>query len=712
MKLRVAVLFLAVSSACLDFDAHFDAGCENDAGWCRAGGGTSAGGGTTTGGGSAVGGGGGGEGMPGGGIATGGGATGGAGGGSSAVDAGMRLFPEAPCIGGDGWCWETGLGALGSTDLFAIWGTSDRDVFVAGSANSLFHYDGARWRQVLTPEVELPNNNIEPALFAVSGAPSGTVVISGEQIPLQGLSSAGAWSTLSTQPRWRPAMFSTATELLIVGNDANTHLERVTGNDQLTSESPFATRGDVQSVISDGTTAYVALNDPPRGVVSDSATMPSWDFQTLYGASRVGKFAARGTQPVLLFDQRSAWRDQSMAGGWRVVDAITGAVNPRAHAFTLEGSDWWWWVADEQAQIFSISPSATQAPADGGLLPSRRHENGGFDGFTAMWASPTNSVWAVSTGGRVVRLSGLPPNNVVVTEMTVPRPFGRTYGLDVRGSTAALVGQSGFLRYRNAMTDGGWTTFMASSENLKGVGITLDGGIVTIDDIGAVRQLGVANPLFSVKSDAGVYATYDRGAAVVIADDETLYASFRGELISRPRGGALREHPVPANWNHTGDLLAANDGVWLAVDDGTSSEASTSAVLFMPNDGGVAVHTCNVNAPGVVGLGAFDAGVAIAANGGLFTCVNGVVTAMLVPDVPTYFGTPKWTSVFKDARGDLWALTDSGYVFRDSGGGWERQRAPSGSSERSGGESWRLLSVGNTLYLGTGSAGLLTKTVP
>lgn len=702
MRALLAMLVVGSFAACLDFDARLDAGCaEGRFEGCMAsptGGGdgpTGGGGGSTGGGAGSTGGGdgptGGGSGPTGGGDGPTGGGAGPTGGGSG----GGRVIVEAPCVGGFGWCWEMPSAQLGSTELLAIWGTSDEDVFVAGAAGALFHFDGTRWRQVALPEASLNAEDVEPAIFAIGPTPDGTLITAGEQLPLWFLKVDGGVGELDPERFWRPAMFATPTELLIASNDAETHLERVDAANQVSMETRVSTATSVRSVVASDAGVFFSVGSP-AGIVSIDGGV--WSVAPY---ANIGPLALWNGLPVaLLPDGRSAWLEDD--GGLRVLPVVSGGVNYRAHTFTGDS----WWLADEQGQVFKVAMDAFLMP-DGGELPSTRVVTGYIGAWSALWASPQGSIWVAGTGGQVARI----PSAGAPEHKARGLIAGRTYDLDVTGSTLAVVGQSGLFHVRFA--DGGWNTAGAGYENLVSVAIAPEGTALAISNYGKVYMPGNDSELWSVPSDGGA-VTFDRGAAIDIADDGTIYTSFGGALLTRFTDGGTQLRGFSGAWNQTADLLVTDDAVWLArnaSDDGYSANLARG-VVRIPLDGGGSTE-CNPAGGSVISLAPGDGGVWMAGDNLLGFCTSsGAFTAMPQPGLPQSLGPSPWTALMEDSTGTTWAVSKSGYVYARDGGPWQRVRSPSSNSQVTGTESWRLREHDAALYLGTGSGGVLRRPLP
>jgi hypothetical protein len=73
----------------------------------------------------------------------------------------------------DSWKADT----LVDQDLNAIWGSTDGDIYAAGASNTLLHYDGSSWEQIL----QIKNSTPLVDLMSLWGAPPVPVLCAGEQ---------------------------------------------------------------------------------------------------------------------------------------------------------------------------------------------------------------------------------------------------------------------------------------------------------------------------------------------------------------------------------------------------------------------------------------------------------------------------------------------------------------------------------------------------
>jgi hypothetical protein len=111
----------------------------------------------------------------------------------------------------DGHTWDVVLD--GPTPpfypLLDIWGSSDRDIFVAGGAGIILHYDGSVWSQMPTGFTSL----------CIWGTSSHDVYAAGQGSVLH--YDGSTWSSLSTDPSWvlRGIWASSNLDIYCVGND-------------------------------------------------------------------------------------------------------------------------------------------------------------------------------------------------------------------------------------------------------------------------------------------------------------------------------------------------------------------------------------------------------------------------------------------------------------------------------------------------------------
>ena len=87
----------------------------------------------------------------------------------------LFLLIHLPISGSCADTWKTDNPA--DQDLNAIWGSTDEDIYAAGASNTLIHFDGSSWEQVL----QIKNSTPTIDLMSVWGAPPVPVLCAGKQ---------------------------------------------------------------------------------------------------------------------------------------------------------------------------------------------------------------------------------------------------------------------------------------------------------------------------------------------------------------------------------------------------------------------------------------------------------------------------------------------------------------------------------------------------
>lgn len=727
------VLVALLAAGCRDFDGALDAGCREGrlsgcfeaTGGGAGGGGGETGGGAATGGGVATGGGsgptgggetGGGAGPTGGSGATGGGETGGGagatggsgptgggtatGGGSGVTfDAGTRQLPVEACIGRDGWCWLAPK--IGGNDLYAIWGTSDQDVFVAGTGGTLLHWNGLVWRQVATPSAPLATLSApEPAWLALAVTSSGVAWLGGEQSPLYSLSPAGVF-TLERTAANRVSAASDGSEVFVVNRSTMPHrLERTGGIDEefqgivAPARKVMATQGTAWVTFYEDTNVwnYAAPFNLAPSLTSAAAVDALTSFRDRPWVAT--------TNQELFFNDGSGWQP----GG------RTAARYNLINFVERNGTDIeLWGGAFGGMNLLTF---------DGGIAQVVVNQNDSFDWFFASWVSPEGTLWLAGGGGRVVRIP-VSPRPASFFEVGRSTLEGYVYDVSANEQRVVVGMQGGKVWKRELLVDGGTPSayqVLATGGVPIAVRATASSFFV-VDEQGCVSENG-QNDVWCVP--AGARATVARSAGIDVDSSGRVWASIGGRVTrGAPASSGTQQQWQFAPWNHTADVLAVNGGAWVAlnaVPDITYGDVRDGSVMFVPEDGGTTLCSPGDPSVGVYGLSrSLDGSVLVAGEGVLGRCAaNGTWLPETPPDPALAY-----VSLYESVDGRLWALTESGELFERAavGGAWLRERLPLGSAEsspgtRAGPRSRRLTGNSRGLYIGTGSGGVLWKPLP
>lgn len=668
--LRFVCLLLLALSACRDFDLRLEQVCAN-APWCVDGGEVDAG------------------------------FDGGEGGGGGSLS--PLPLRDAGCIGLGAWCWES-PSPLGMSDLAFVVGTSDTDVYVTGGGGLIAHWDGRTWRQVdFEPALESP---VEPTIRVLQPRGEGYLV-AGEAMSVW-VSGDGGWARLPmSQVDHRFGVAATDAGVYLLRNSSpNVDLVRANGT-VATFTRPDLVDSTEAIVFHEGE-LYFAVH---RSVGGSGIQFYDGGFATLQllGGEITGtptRFAMLQGKPVMLFTDGRAvqWQD---ATAWRELPPFeTGGWIPEAHAFHEVGGGYEWWVGGQGMEI----KYRGERPG----MPITYGEGSSF--VRAGWMSPSGRFWAVGGNGRVERVGSSDPAYEDLGSLAGP-PIK---DLAVDGEFGAAAGDQGVFWLRTAA---GWTRATTSVDAPVGVDVQGDRfcfvnfeGVVWCSPVSTPSPVEVyAIDLVALDGGATGATTALRGGGMGIAANGRLRASVGGVVaIEDDDGGWLTANPGLGGI--TTDLVPTDDGAWVAtatlrpsgqyVSQGhvTFFDGQTFQACPLPGDA--------VNG-GVYALAAADGGNVLAAGQGWLGLCSSTGAYQPMALSGTENGSV-FTSVFLDARGTVWLLTQSGVVYRRAAGAstFTRDRTPLGWSVTSALDAVRITGDASSLWVGVGAGGVLRRPLP
>jgi hypothetical protein len=542
--------------------------------------------------------------------------------------------------GEDGWCWESRQPRAYA--LRAIWGSAPDDVWAAGDAGEMLHYDGATWSPVATPTLR--------ALYAIWGSARDDVWAVG---------SAGAtihwdgarWSAIPSEHAFdlEGIWGSASDDVWATGFGGMIHWDGVrwspvTSADRSTTHGLAiwgTARDDVWTV---GALGVIGHYDGTAWTeIADRPELP----HRLEGVW--------GTGPDDLYVVGYAGGDDCAAGS---------GEGPWSYTMTYhwDGTRWdrvGYWCGPYANQLASVHGTASGdlfAVGSAGVIVQRTADR--WDGrsidpsmlLTSVWAAAADDAWAVSVDGAILHFDG--------TSWAVDAPPAPASDLrDVWGSAldaAWAVGSDGTIARWDGRT---WEAVPSGTDR------TLESvwGAAP-DDVWAVGHAGTI-----LRFDGATWASIESGT------DRALYAVWadaRGAWIAGETGtllfasdGELRDHSADtrldlrAVWgSSTTDVHA---GGWSpeGSDIGSGAVFHWNGSAWGPSRGGGAASSIAGTGPDDVWFGWRWSPTHLGA-GGTAIMISAVLGSSVVwasaPDEAWFYGSPGLgPAVLTHARGPL-----------------------------------------------------------
>lgn len=657
---RLFLLSLVTLSGCLNFDALLDAGCASDAAWaeCRGG-----------------------------------------------ADAGVVFGGDGGFCSSSGWCWEN-PSLPGAVDLFAVWGTSDTDVWVAGSGGTVLRFNGTRWWQ---PDVVLnsePFSLIQPeaAVRAVVIDDAGVAWLAGESMPVVGLRPGGVTRVGSVANRISAATYGGRSYFLPAGSSPFS-IEQLQGGTLSSQPVPSATGVDnLLSITANGSGALIAYDrSSPNGaqvfsLASMAATTLTTPAMTEVRTPR--NFTRHGDVEALVCSNGDAFES---TGGttWSYVGQVQmpGGQDLRTHAHSqLADGGSRWWFAGSQGDIVSTEGALTS-----GLV---QYQGTLSSILQSSWVSPSGHFWAVGSAGAVVEVS---PSGLVTTRGALADTL--LVDLAFNGSKAVAVGRGGVMLTREAQSRT-WSRRVATAQSdLCAVSLgsqgtcTVDlGGEVVCDEVSVFT-------LNALRSDGGLFFGGERGGCAIAQRPDGGAVVGRGNSFGVYSSGVWSPFDAGVVLNdHLAELLLTPAGFAAAVNQTADVNGSLTPVAgAVITWEGAGPRVCNSPAAPILGMARTATGFLVVGPDFAGECTSSTGTVMSV-SVPR----GQWVSAWVDPSGTWWILDTSGIVLRRPAGmgSWLRERLPLGPSGLDGPEMVRITGTANELFVLGKSGTVLRRLLP
>lgn len=651
---RLVVLVALPLAGCLNFDALLDAGCSADASWaeCRV-------------------------------------TRDDAGPEDAGVDAG-----DGPLDGGfcssSGWCWENPA-LPGAVDLFAVWGTSDTDVWAAGSGGAVLRFNGTRWWKVdvsLAPDASF--NTPEAVVRAVSIDDAGVAWVVGEDMAIIGFSRDGVRRLGASRSRIAAATWGGATWFLTPDD-----VERLRLGETAMTTVPLAGNNLLALTANEGG-AFVAYdqvapdNAAVRSVTSMVATPLSTPAMTRVEYPR--NFARRGGHEVLLCANGDAF-ESGAGGAWDWVGQAVPSATLRHHAIDAlaDGGARWWFAGDDGVL------ASTEGALDAGVV---LYTTGGGM-LRSSWVSPSGHHWAVGSAGVVYETT---PDGAAVAR-GAPLDYD-LLDVAVNGAQVVAVGRGGVTLTRTSTGD--WARAQdPAAVDLRAVALG-PLGVCTLDLFGVVLCSAVGSwDSGAMQADGGIFPVGQRGSGAIAQRSDGGAVMGLGTTVATYTSGAWSVLDAGLTRDNLSDLALTPTGFAIAVNAGEPDALSNGAVVIFA--GGARTAVCDPpGAAPIFGLARVAQGVMVVGPGVVGECsADGQFTAVSVPLQRA------WVSGWVDAEGGWWLLDDSGFVLRrPAEGSWQRERLPLGGSGLDGPATTRIVGDDDELYVVGKSGTVLRRRFP
>jgi hypothetical protein len=285
----------------------------------------------------------------------------------------------------DSWTSST---PVNNYTLYALWGTSDADVYAAGNLGKLIHYNGTLWSAV-TSGTLLPLYGLwgtaSTDVYAVGGnTAQGTILHYG----------GGTWVTLVSNAAsvLRAVWGSSSTDIYVVGESGLILHSGGAGNDWTVVTSPTAQ--DLFSIWSSSATNVYAggaagnlfhYNGASWNSLAGTFVFPTAeDIRALWGSSASDIYAAGNAGQILYYDG-TAWAD---------------VANPATlNLYCLWGSS--------STDVFAAGQGGKVYHYDGTAWSPELNKNPVVfaDNINAVWGSTSGKVYFAGDNGTIIVLT-------------------------------------------------------------------------------------------------------------------------------------------------------------------------------------------------------------------------------------------------------------------------------------------------------------------
>ncbi len=571
------------------------------------------------------------------------------------------------------WCWEHPR-PIGSPTLWTVWGRSDDDLWAGGAGGLLLHFDGSSWRTEPVSETLLWNSVVHSG-FTI---PGGESWLCASLHPPMTLTGAGL-------PSWN-------------GSNA------CGGADWWNGESYFINNGDGPVVRSPSGPLDAIIGGPSvygrklvragtNGVMlGESSSSPDGLFIDWY---RPGETTGRrdlvlapdGGNLSFITSIRRGPDDElwllGSVGSRTVFGKLTDAgltvdLLPEPQLVLMDfgyAEDAGWWFVGDNTYFARTNDPMTLPPDT-----SSRYQS-----INATWRSPQGTLWAVGEAALVTRdgLAITPYIQDPVFDIVTSEPVIAVGGAS--GSTGNI------LRRGDAGT---WAVVQNTADAIIGVSRMRDGGLVTFDVGGNVRE--GALPL-----SAGTTSNFGR-ASMAVDPNDGIWLATPDQVRFWGADKQLHSAPAPVGLVFSDLTLAPDGGVLVTLNDPGGSEGVGGLATVQP-DGGldwlVQGKRLNTVASWSTGFAAVSANVVQSCS---FACVD-------LTQTPG--GSPGSLVAF--SASDMYLAHSDGSVYHFTGANWVNVSPPLGSD----GNPFlvgrlRASPDGKSLYLVGDDGAILRRSLP
>lgn len=546
-----------------------------------------------------------------------------------------------------GWCWENPLPH--GISQAKVWGSSGKDLWVAGESGAVLHYDGTTWLQVPTGTTQ--------ALLAIFGTSDGEIWAGGTKGTLLRFRD-GKFTTV-TFPTTADinALWGTSGRDLWVGGTLSTLMH---WNGTALSNAQFST-----------------LMRPPTTI------------HALWGSS-ANDIWLGGTSGALWHYTGTEWAPGSVAGT-QPVRGLSGTGPSDIWAATQDGGLYHYtgtmWQAPMSlfpVQLYDLSMSSSTLGFSVGAAGATLRYDGTkwtqllsttTQGLNGVYADPASQLaWAVGTGGITLTWQG------------------SGWSSEQKGSTAALqdvwasspsnvfaVGASGTVLRGNGTS---WTSVPSGSDQVCEAVHGVDASNVWI----ACRNVIFKWDGATLQQSASLAATTVISSLWAIGS-EVWAAGNSGSIYRKQGAGAFTQITSgTTNYLYSINGTAAND-IWAVGFNGTTLHwnGSWSVVASGTTETLYGVNAVAANDVWAVGTN----GTIRHYDGSSWSAVKSPTTALI-------------HHVRGSGPTDLWAVGFSGEIFRYTGTAWQASSLGSGTYQRGlwtvSGHVWTVGDSGSILH--------------
>ncbi len=365
----VGVTLVTGLAACIDFDAELRA--RIDAGFADVDGGTVADGGATTDSGAS------------------------ADGGPNGNDGGPGL-DGGGCIGDDGWCWQYPFPI--ANELVAAWGTTDRDVWVAGAGRTLLHFDGTNWvdgaRALGLPPSSTLNTDEEFTVVGSALGPANERWLFGRGLPPQIVVGGRCTAATGAAAKFDSVINVSRGEraIYLAMGSSGVGVVPLDGGTPVTVLPPTWASWFILNAVETPNGCLAAMTDTATGDTVAVGPCDGGTVTTLPGVNRVyglftntdGGWVATSVSSVFESGDEVTWLQRAVPVNDQ---AVTGGLAVRStHEMLVTGQLGWVW---------SLTKERFDRPTTNPQIQLR-----------TLWESDEGSVWAVGDLGNVAVRTG------------------------------------------------------------------------------------------------------------------------------------------------------------------------------------------------------------------------------------------------------------------------------------------------------------------